>query len=198
MNTSNGCRNAHFSHQHVATPKYVVIVRVWTNVKTFAPYTPQKISHITKGTRMHSSKMRTARGSSHRGGLPQCMLGYTHHHTPGVGLETPLPPGVGLETPQVWAWRSPLARSLNFPLDVGLDTLPLFYFIFYRRKCVARDSMQVFTWCDYNNDTRFHATYLLPQTNRSWSRTLSMGLYSLVFWVIVGKLESKPCCTQSP
>ena len=73
---------------------------------------------------MHSSRMRTARGSSHpRGGgcLPQCILGYTHPL--GVGLETPRcgpgdpPPGVGLETspdqtpqlpPWVWAWRPPL------------------------------------------------------------------------------------------
>ena len=38
--------------------------------------------------RMHSSRMRTTRGSSRRGCLPQCMLGYT-------------PP------PQVWAWRPP-------------------------------------------------------------------------------------------
>ena len=32
------------------------------------------------------------------GCLPQCMLGYT---------------------PQVWAWRPPQARPLNFPLGVG-------------------------------------------------------------------------------
>ena len=40
-------------------------------------------------TRMHSSRMRTARGISRpRGGLPQYMLEYTT--PPGVGLETPL------------------------------------------------------------------------------------------------------------
>ena len=68
--------------------------------------------------------MRTARSSSRRGiggGLD-------------MGLETPRvwawrPPGVGLETPQVWVWRhpgvgleTPLARHLNFPLGVSLET----------------------------------------------------------------------------
>ena len=74
-----------------------------------------------------------------RGGPPQCMLGC---NPLGVGLKTPLGvgspamslqtiPGVGLETPPgqtpqllpwVWAWRPPPARSLNFPLGVGLET----------------------------------------------------------------------------
>ena len=72
---------------------------------------------------MHSSRMRTARSSSHLlgGCLPQCMLGYPL----GVGLETH--PCVGLETPPVWAWRPPWvwawrplqARPLNFPLGCG-------------------------------------------------------------------------------
>ena len=71
---------------------------------------------------MHSSRiMCTARGSSHPclGGLPWCMLGYTH---PGVGLETPL--GVGLEAPPGVGLETPLARPLNFPLGVGLETPP--------------------------------------------------------------------------
>ena len=72
-------------------------------------------------TRMHSSRMRTARSSRvllGRGCLPQYMLGYPPGCGPGdphlgVGLEIPLGvgletlPGVGLETPQVWAWRPP-------------------------------------------------------------------------------------------
>ena len=67
---------------------------------------------------MHSSRMRTAHGSSHpQGGegLPQCMLGNTP--PPGVGLET-LPPGVGLENHPPW-----LDPSIS-PLGVGLETLP--------------------------------------------------------------------------
>ena len=83
--------------------------------------------HVPSTTRMHSSRMRTARGSSrpYRGlrGLPQCMLGYTHPPTPrcgpgnlslDVGLE--IPPGVGLETP--------LGVGLETPLGVGLETPP--------------------------------------------------------------------------
>ena len=87
--------------------------------------------HVPSTTRMHSSRIVTACGSSrpYRGlrGLPQCMLGYTHPTTPrcgpgdlslGVGLETP-PPG---QTPQlppwVWAWRPPprpAARHAGIP-----------------------------------------------------------------------------------
>ena len=62
-------------------------------------------------TRMHSSRMCTAHSSSHPGGV--CL---------SACWETPPPP--------VWAWRTPLgvgletplARPLNFPLDVGLET----------------------------------------------------------------------------
>ena len=85
-------------------------------------------------TRMHSSRMCTARSSSRLlGGLPQCMLGYP----PGVGLETPL--CVGLETPGcgpgdpprpdpstspcVWAWNPPppWPDSSTSHLGVGLE-----------------------------------------------------------------------------
>ena len=63
---------------------------------------------------MHSSSMRTARGSSRPrgGGLPQCMLGYTPRCGPGD-----TPPGLGLETPQVWARRPPWrpARHAGIP-----------------------------------------------------------------------------------
>ena len=87
-------------------------------------------------TRMHSSRMRTARSPSRQvgGGLPQCMLRYT---PPGVGLETL--PGVGLETPQVWVWRppgcahgdppgcapgDPPGQTPQLPPGVGLETFP--------------------------------------------------------------------------
>ena len=75
---------------------------------------------------MHSSRMRTARSSSHRGAASV----HARIHPPGVGLEIPLgvgletPPGVGLETPQVWVWRPPQARPLNFPLGCGPGDLP--------------------------------------------------------------------------
>ena len=53
-------------------------------------------SKIISVTKMHASRMRTARSSSRLlGGLPQCMLGYTPSG-PGPG---PPSPGVGLHTP---------------------------------------------------------------------------------------------------
>ena len=73
---------------------------------------------------MHSSRMRTARGSGcPRGGLPQCAkcgpgdppLGVGLGDTPGVGLETPL--GVGLKTP-------PGQTPSTSHLGVGLETPP--------------------------------------------------------------------------
>ena len=59
-------------------------------------------------TRMHSSRMRTARSS-------RCLLG-------GIG-------GVCLSAywdtpPSVWAWTPPLARPPTSPLSVGLKTPP--------------------------------------------------------------------------
>ena len=87
-------------------------------------------------TKLHSSRMRTARSSSRQpaggggrgGSLPQCMLGYTN--PPGVGLETPLSagletplPDVGLETPQVWAWRHP-HMGLETPSGCGPGDAP--------------------------------------------------------------------------
>ena len=60
-----------------------------------------------KNTRMHSSRMRTARSSGRLlwggGGLPQCMLGYPPGCGPG---DTP---------PPVWAWRHPLGMGLETP-----------------------------------------------------------------------------------
>ena len=65
---------------------------------------------------MHSSRMRTARGSSRpRGGLPQCMLGYTT--PPGVGLETP--PRCGPRDSLVWAWRNPPGCGPGDPPGCG-------------------------------------------------------------------------------
>ena len=88
-------------------------------------------------TRMHSSRMCTTCSSSHQGGLPQCMLGYTPWvwawRPLGVGLETPKvwasrplvwawrPPGVDLQTPQVWTWRPPRHGPVELP-SVGLET----------------------------------------------------------------------------
>ena len=83
-------------------------------------------------TIMHSKRMRTACGSSRLwgGGLPQCMLGYIPPRCgpgdppwsvpgdpPGSVPGDPL--GLGLGTPWVWAWRSLLARPLNFPPGCG-------------------------------------------------------------------------------
>ena len=68
-----------------------------------------------KKTRIHSSRIRTARSSSH-GGSASVHAGI--HPPLGVGLETP--PGECLETPpRVWACRPPQARPLNFPLGCG-------------------------------------------------------------------------------
>ena len=73
---------------------------------------------------MHSSRMRTARSSSHQEGSASVHTGI---HPLGVGLETPL--AIGLETPQVWAWRPPGYGSGDphgcgpgDPPSVGLET----------------------------------------------------------------------------
>ena len=78
-----------------------------------------KVSFIKMNTRMHSSRMRSARSSSRLLGggacLPQCMLGYTPHRC-GPG-----------DIPQVWAWRPPgcgpgdppMPNPLNFPYGCG-------------------------------------------------------------------------------
>ena len=66
---------------------------------------------------MHSSRMRTTRSSSHWGVcLSACWdtppWVWAWRSPLGVGMETPM--GVGMETL--------LARPLNFPLGVGLET----------------------------------------------------------------------------
>ena len=78
---------------------------------------------MTHITRMHSSRMRTARSSSHRRGSASASVHAGIQPPSGVGLETP--PG---QTPQlppwVWAWRPPLpARPLNFPFGCGPGNL---------------------------------------------------------------------------
>ena len=74
---------------------------------------------------MHSSRMRTVRSSSHRGGgvasvhagidttPPRCGPG---DPTPDVGLETP--------PPQVWAWRNSPGCGPGDPPSVGPGDTP--------------------------------------------------------------------------
>ena len=67
-------------------------------------------------TRMHSSRMRTARSSSRLlggGCLPQCMLGYPWVWT--WRLET-APQDVAQRPPQVWAWRPPQVWAWTPPM----------------------------------------------------------------------------------
>ena len=61
---------------------------------------------------MHSSRMRTVHSSSRLpgGGMPQCMLGYTHRG-PGPGQPGPGPGN----PPKAWAWKSP-GQTLQPPL----------------------------------------------------------------------------------
>ena len=63
-------------------------------------------------TRMHSSRMRTSRSSSHR-----------EWWSASVHAGIPPPPGVGLETqPWVWAWKPPWVWPWRTPLGVSLET----------------------------------------------------------------------------
>ena len=116
-------------------------------------------------TRMHSSRMRTARSSSRREGLPQCMLGYTPWEwacrpprvrawkpSPGVGLEPPPqygpgdPPGCEPGDPSqarplnfpLWCRPGdpPLARPLNFPPGCGPGNLQ--GMLGYHLQCMLR------------------------------------------------------------
>ena len=72
----------------------------------------ENIQEISCETRMHSSRMRTARTNSRLG---ECIIACNEAD----------PLGVGLETPQVWAWR-PLPRPdpSTSPLVVVLETSP--------------------------------------------------------------------------
>ena len=88
-------------------------------------------------TRMHSSRMRTARStwgvclSVYWNTPPGCGPGDPrcwHGDPPGVGMETPI---VTLETPPLSAWRPPMCRpgdptrcGPGHPPGVGLDTPP--------------------------------------------------------------------------
>ena len=75
---------------------------------TFQPKTRGHFKYV-KLTRMHSSRMHTARSSSRHGGSP-------HPH----GSRHPPPE----QAPQVWAWRPPpKARPLNFPPGCGPGNL---------------------------------------------------------------------------
>ena len=95
---------------------------------------PETVSW-TISTRMHSSRMRTARGSSCQLGGVGSVSVHAGIHPPGCGpgdppvlAWNPPPPVVGLETPParplnfpLWgsAWRHPLARPLKFPHGCG-------------------------------------------------------------------------------
>ena len=74
----------------------------------------QNVNHnhngIASKTRMHSSRMCTARSSSRL--LGDVCLSACWDTPLGLGLETPHPPGVGLET-------LPPARFLNLPTGCG-------------------------------------------------------------------------------
>ena len=60
-------------------------------------------------TRMHSSRMRTAHSSNRQlGGLPLCMLGYTHP-----------PPRCGPGDPPGFGPGDPLGQTLNLPPVCG-------------------------------------------------------------------------------
>ena len=84
-----------------------------------------KTSKLVK-TRMHSSRMRTARSSSRAGIPPRC-----GHGSPQPDLSTS-PLGVGLETPpkpdpstfpRVWAWRPAMHAGIPCPpVNRFLDT----------------------------------------------------------------------------
>ena len=66
---------------------------------------------------MHSSRMRTARSSSHRGGV-STSTPWSRHTSPKQAPPRPDPPQL---PPWLWAWtRSP---SIS-PLGVGLDQIP--------------------------------------------------------------------------
>ena len=68
---------------------------------------------------MHSSRMRTAHSSSHRG---VCLSACWDTTLPGVGLETL--PGVGMETPLDVGMETPMPDPSTSPLCVGLETPP--------------------------------------------------------------------------
>ena len=102
---------------------------------TFTKY--QRTKGIDLQTRIHSSRMRTTRGSSRQLGRGSASV--------HVGIHNPRGSGPG-DPPQMWTWRppgcgpgdppgqtpqppplgmgleTPLARLLNLPLGVGLET----------------------------------------------------------------------------
>ena len=99
----------------------------------------ERIDQVTTVTRMHFSRMRTARGSSRPWRVSASVHAGIHTPPPLVWAWRPPwcgpgdppecgpgdPLGVGLETPWVWTWRPPLARPLNFPPGCGPgDPLP--------------------------------------------------------------------------
>ena len=88
--------------------KAEVLVLYYPHVESRSDWLPLKLRRLLENrslrmlskTRMHSSRMSTAHGSSRpRGGLPKWMLGYTTSPT------------------QVWAWRPPLQSMLGYHLQ---------------------------------------------------------------------------------
>ena len=78
---------------------------------------------LEEETRMHSSRMRTARNSSRllgdEGCPPQCMLGYT---PTGGGLDTPSQPDPPTSPPGSGPRPSPRPDPPTSPLGADLDT----------------------------------------------------------------------------
>ena len=66
-------------------------------------------------TRMHSSRMRTARSSSRLLGGIVCLIACRDTHPPQVWA---------WRTPQVWAWRTPQVWAWRPPQGVGLEIPP--------------------------------------------------------------------------
>ena len=125
-------------------------------------------------TRMHSSRMRTARSSSCRPRGGSALVNAGIHTSLGVGLETPL--GVGLETPprygpgdppQVWAWRPPWVWAWRPPetcCKACWDTTP-------ETCCKACWN----TTCIYSYVIPTHGVYQVSSSKHSCTKTFIAG-----------------------
>ena len=71
-------------------------------------------------TRMHSSRMRTARSSSRL--LEGSVLIHAGIHPPSCGPRDPPPPSQTPQPPPECGPRDPPTRPINLPLGVGLET----------------------------------------------------------------------------
>ena len=122
---------------------------VWNSLKV-AKICAENLYKINKKTRMHSSRMRFARSSSHLLGVSASVHAGIHPHQ-GVGLEIP-PPQVWAwrlprsdlpSSPWVWAWRPP-------PVDIILDTRFWKYYLaqtfFYVQNLKAAFQSKLSNW----------------------------------------------------